>query len=75
MADLIITPRDKCPTCEQTPVLWRERPAHGSREVYWIGCRYDGHLAGGNTANIAAQNWNRYVADYAFYHPKPGRRP
>jgi hypothetical protein len=60
--------RTKCPQCFHAPSLWRERPAHGSRELYWIGCKADGHLAGGNSQHIAVQNWNRLSAQWAFAH-------
>lgn len=61
-----INDSDKCPQCYLPPVGWRERRAHNSRELYWIGCRRDGQLAGGLTRRIAIQNWNRMIARWKF---------
>ncbi len=58
----------KCPQCSHAPAVWRERPAHGSRELYWVGCQKDGHLAGGISHSIALQNWNRMVIRWKYEH-------
>lgn len=58
--------REPCPECRRVALGWREKPAHGSREMYWVGCRDCGHFAGGNTATIALVNWNRMAARLKF---------
>lgn len=54
--------RDLCPVCGQVPNAWIEKPAHGSKRIYWIACRPDNILVGGITRTVAIQNWNREVA-------------
>jgi hypothetical protein len=69
-----IPTREICPQCRRKPDAWRERPAYGSRDLYWIGCRQDGRLAGGNTPAAAKQIWDRMVARWKFEHATPGAR-
>lgn len=59
-------PNQRCPECHFIPRGWWERPAHGSRELYWIGCKKCGHIAGGLCENVAIQNWLRLVATIKF---------
>ena len=59
---------ENCPVCQRPAVIWVEKPAHGSRELYWIGCRKDGLLEGGTREGAAVQNWNRRVADWRHHH-------
>lgn len=61
MSDSAIEAREVCPECKLPPSAWRERPKFGSRELYWIGCRRDGHLTGGISHNTALQAWSRLV--------------
>jgi glutaredoxin len=63
-----IKSREACPQCHRTPQAWRERPQYGSREIYWIGCRNDGHLASGISAVAAEQNWERMIGRWKFEH-------
>lgn len=74
MTAALLEARDVCPQCRTKPAGWRERPAYGSRELYWIGCKTDGHLQGGITSLVALQNWSRFVARYKFDHA-PKRAP
>lgn len=57
---------ERCPDCSSRPSLWREQPKFGSRELYWMGCRVDGHVAGGTSQNAALQSWQRMVALLKF---------
>ncbi len=67
------TPRQVCPECLQIPAVWRERPAHGSRELFWIGCKTDPrHLVGGASVAAAFMLWDRYVNRWKFNH-QPSR--
>ena len=52
---------DQCPKCFRPSRIWRERPEHGSRELFWVGCKVCGQVAGGLSDNIARQNWTRLV--------------
>lgn len=58
--------QDRCPKCLRMPHVWRERPQYGSRELYWVGCKSCGLIAGGITAGIALHSWKR-VADRAKF--------
>jgi hypothetical protein len=48
-----------CPTCRRYPGRWHEKAAFNSRELWWIGCKEDGHLAGGITIGASIMQWNR----------------
>ena len=50
---------ERCPTCNKIPAKWYAREQFYSREMHWIGCRPDGHLAGGLTEGAAVMAWNR----------------
>ncbi len=57
---------DVCPKCHKQPEKWYEQMKHNSRELYWIGCRSDGILAGGISQGVAVTNWNRQAQRNKF---------
>jgi hypothetical protein len=60
----------RCPQCKKVPHVWYERAAHGSRALYWVGCKVDGRLVGGVTRGAGIQMWDRYVANLKWQEGK-----
>ncbi len=58
--------RTVCPICLRPPHLWRETAKHGSRVLYWVGCRIDGKLVGAVQRGVAIQLWDRLVLRMKF---------
>lgn len=61
---------DPCPNCRKMPEKWVEPARFKSHQVCWLACKEHGIMAGGYSALIAIQNWNREVAIAA--HKKTG---
>ncbi len=63
MGGLNVTPKiELCPYCKKVPERWIEEARFKSHQVCWMTCKAHGILAGGYSALIAIQNWNREVA-------------
>jgi hypothetical protein len=61
---------ERCPGCNKNPRVWYEQAAFGSRALYWVGCKNDGHLVGGIKRMAGVTMWNRYVAHWKWQKGK-----
>ncbi len=69
-----ITP-PQCPKCKRLPHQWKEQPLFGSRELYWIGCKVCGLIAGAITKSVVAHSWRRVVDRERYAIEAQGHAP